>query len=144
MTNAFVGALGALAGPLHGGAPSRVLDMLDAIGDPASAAGVGTQPSSTPAASSWDSGMRSTERQTPRSETLKQVALGLGGELVERAVAIEVELLPLLAEHRPGAAIVTNVEYYAAVVLHLAGLPQEAFTLHLRGQPHRRLGCPHQ
>ena len=64
----------------------------------------------------------------PRSATLKQVALGLGGELVERAAAIETELLGVLADHRPGAVIVTNVEYYAAVVLHLAGLPQEAFT----------------
>ena len=127
VASAFVGALGALAGPLHGGAPSRVLDMLDAIGDPASA-------------QAWASAELNAGRKLmgfghavyraadPRSETLKQVALGLGGELVERAVAIEAELLSLLADHRPGAVIVTNVEYYAAVVLHLAGLPQEAFT----------------
>ena len=127
VAGAFVGALGALAGPLHGGAPSRVLDMLDAIGDPSSA-------------QAWASAELDTGRKLmgfghavyrsadPRSETLKQVALGLGGELVERAVAIEAELLSLLAAHRPGAVIVTNVEYYAAVVLHLAGLPQEAFT----------------
>ena len=124
---ALVGALGALAGPLHGGAPSRVLDMIEEIGDPASARAW--------ASAELDAGRKLMgfghavyRTADPRSATLKQVALGLGGELVKRAAAIETELLRVLADHRPGAVIVTNVEYYAAVVLHLAGLPQEAFT----------------
>ncbi|WP_423917012.1 citrate/2-methylcitrate synthase [Candidatus Poriferisodalis sp.] len=127
VAGAIAGALGALSGPLHGGAPSRVLDMLDAIGDPANAR-------------AWASAELNARRKLmgfghavyraadPRSQTLKQVALELGGELVERAIAIESEVLTLLAEHRPSAVIVTDVEYYAAVVLHLAGLPQDAFT----------------
>lgn len=124
---AFAGALGALAGPLHGGAPSRALDMIESIGDPASARAWAT--------AELDAGRKLMgfghavyRTADPRSETLKQAALELGGELVERAVAIETELLEVLADHRPDAVIVTNVEYYAAVVLHLAGLPQEAFT----------------
>ena len=124
---AFVGALGALAGPLHGGAPSRVLDMIEAIGDPASARAWATTELNA-GRKLMGFGHAVYRTADPRSATLKQVALGLGEELVERAVTIEAELLALLAHRKPGAVIVTNVEYYAAVVLHLAGLPQEAFT----------------
>ncbi|WP_428114613.1 citrate/2-methylcitrate synthase [Candidatus Poriferisodalis sp.] len=127
VAGAIAGALGALSGPLHGGAPSRVLDMLDVIGDPANARAW--------ASAELDAGRKLMgfghavyRAADPRSETLKQVALGLGGELVERAIAIEAEVLALLDEYRPSSVIVTNVEYYAAVVLHLAGLPQDAFT----------------
>ena len=56
------------------------------------------------------------------------MATELGGELVDRALEIESRILAYLAEWKPDAVIVTNVEFYAGVVLHLAGLPQEAFT----------------
>ncbi len=127
VAGAMAGALAALSGPLHGGAPSRVLDMLDAIGDPRRA-------------EEWISaelaaghkimgfGHAVYRAADPRSETLRDTALELGGELVERAVDIESRLLAALRAWRPDAVIVTNVEYYAAVVLHVAGLPQEAFT----------------
>ena len=125
--SAIAGALGALAGPLHGGAPSRVLDMLDAIGTPARARAWAT--------AELDAGRMLMgfghavyRAGDPRSATLKQVAVDIGGEIVDRAVAIEAELLSLLAQRKPDAVIVTNVEYYAAVVLHLAGLGQDAFT----------------
>jgi citrate synthase len=124
---AMAGALAALAGPLHGGAPGRVLDMLHAIGHPDNAV-------------PWIAAELEAGRKImgfghavyraadPRSETLKAVAIELGGELVERALDIEGRILAYLAEWKPDAVIVTNVEYYAGVVLHLAGLPQEAFT----------------
>ena len=127
VAGAFGGALAALAGPLHGGAPGRVLDMLHAIGHPDNAV-------------PWIAAELEAGRKImgfghavyraadPRSETLKAVAIELGGELVERAFDIESRILPYLAEWKPNAVIVTNVEYYAGVVLHLAGLPQEAFT----------------
>ncbi len=127
VAGAFGGALAALAGPLHGGAPGRVLDMLHAIGPPDNAV-------------PWIAAELEAGRKImgfghavyraadPRSETLKAVAIELGGELVERALDIESRILPYLAEWKPNAVIVTNVEYYAGVVLHLAGLPQEAFT----------------
>jgi citrate synthase len=125
--SALTAAIGALSGPLHGGAPSRVLDMLDAIGPPSEA-------------ESWVSaqleagnklmgfGHAVYRADDPRSDLLKEVAEGLGGELVERAIEIEDRVLSLLRKWKPEATIVTNVEYYAAVVLHLAGLPQEMFT----------------
>ena len=124
---AMAGALAALAGPLHGGAPDRVLDMLHAIGHPDNAV-------------PWIAAELEAGRKImgfghavyraadPRSETLKAVALELGGDLVARALEIETRILSYLAEWKPNAVIVTNVEYYAGVVLHLAGLPQEAFT----------------
>ena len=56
------------------------------------------------------------------------VALQLGGELVARAVNIEDRILSVLRAWKPHATLVTNVEYYAAVVLHLAGIPQDMFT----------------
>lgn len=127
VAGAFGGALAALAGPLHGGAPGRVLDMLHAIGHPDNAVPW--------IAAELDAGHKIMgfghavyRADDPRSETLKAMAIELGGELVERALDIESRILAYLAEWKPEAVIVTNVEYYAGVVLHLAGLPQEAFT----------------
>ena len=138
---AMAGALAALSGPLHGGAPSRVLDMLEAIGRPDDAEAWVTAELAA-GRKIMGFGHAVYRAADPRSETLREVALELGGDLVERAAEIESRLLAFLAGWRPGAVIVTNVEYYAAVVLHLAGLPQEAFTPHLHHQPHRRLGRP--
>jgi citrate synthase len=59
---------------------------------------------------------------------LKQTAQDLGGELVDRAIEIEDRMLAMLRAWKPDAVIVTNVEYYAAIVLHLAGIPQDMFT----------------
>lgn len=124
---AMAGALAALAGPLHGGAPGRVLDMLYAIGHPDNAVPW--------IAAELDAGRKIMgfghavyRAADPRSEALKAVAIELGGELVDRALDIEARILGYLAKWKPNAVIVTNVEYYAGVVLHLAGLPQEAFT----------------
>ncbi len=124
---AMGGALAALAGPLHGGAPGRVLDMLRAIGHPDNAVPW--------IAAELDAGRKIMgfghavyRVADPRSETLKTVALKLGGDLVDRALEIEARVLDYLAEWKPDAVIVTNVEFYAGVVLHLAGLPQETFT----------------
>ncbi|MGH1490596.1 MAG: citrate/2-methylcitrate synthase [Acidimicrobiales bacterium] len=120
-------AVGALSGPLHGGAPSRVLDMLDAIGEPSNAEQwVRTELDAGNKLMGF--GHAVYRADDPRSELLKEIAVGLGGELVERAIEIEERILRLLADWKPDADIVTNVEYYAAVVLHLAGLPQEMFT----------------
>ncbi|MCY4193335.1 MAG: citrate synthase/methylcitrate synthase [bacterium] len=124
---AMAGALSALAGPLHGGAPGRVLDMLHAIGHPDNAVPWIT--------AELEAGRRIMgfghavyRAADPRSEALKAVAIELGGELVDRAIDIETRILGCLADWKPDAVIVTNVEYYAGLVLYLAGLPQEAFT----------------
>jgi citrate synthase len=127
VSSAFAAAVGALSGPLHGGAPSRVLDMIEAIGDPANTEAF--------ARTELEAGRKLMgfghavyRADDPRSLLLREVAVGLGGELVERSLDIEQRMLDFLAEYKPEATIVTNVEFYAAVVLHLAGIPQEMFT----------------
>ncbi|MEV6967272.1 citrate synthase/methylcitrate synthase [Hamadaea sp. NPDC051192] len=121
------GALGALSGPLHGGAPSRALDTLDAIG-------------TVDQADAWlrerilngdrimGFGHPIYRTEDPRSRMLKGVAQSLGGDLVDFAVAVEARVLALLAELKPGRELHTNVEYYAGVVMELCGLPREMFT----------------
>ncbi|MGF1595926.1 MAG: citrate/2-methylcitrate synthase [Acidimicrobiales bacterium] len=120
-------AVGALSGPLHGGAPGRVLDMLDEIGDPA-----GVEAWARPVLEAgrpiMGFGHAVYRTDDPRSVLLREVAEGLGGELVARSIEIEDRILRLLRRWKPEATIVTNVEYYAAVVLHLAGIPQDMFT----------------
>jgi citrate synthase len=124
---ALSAAVGALSGPLHGGAPSRVLDMLDHIGDPSGTA-EWAQPRLEAGLPIMGFGHAVYRADDPRSTLLREIALSLGGELVERAVEIESRMLDVLARWKPDARLVTNVEFYAAVVLHLAGLPQEMFT----------------
>ena len=126
------GALGALAGPLHGGAPARTLDMLDEIGSP-------------DRAEQWVRGrVQRGERimgfghavyrtEDPRSRLLRDVALqlradGLASGRVDLATAVEQTVLRVLDELKPGRALRTNVELYAAVVMEACGLPRELFT----------------
>jgi citrate synthase len=120
-------AIGALAGPLHGGAPSRALDALDAIGEPERAA-------------DWVRGEVTAGRRImgfghavyrapdPRSALLREVAVELGGPLVERAVAVETEILVTLAELKPDRPLPSNVEFYAGVIMETVGLPRSMFT----------------
>ncbi|MEL7157113.1 MAG: citrate/2-methylcitrate synthase [Actinomycetota bacterium] len=120
-------AVAALSGPLHGGAPSRVLDMIDDIGDAANTEAWARRAldRGQPIMGFGHAVYRADD---PRSALLKEVAFGLGGEVVARAEEIEQRMLRVLADWKPEATIVTNVEYYAAIVLHLAGLPQSMFT----------------
>jgi citrate synthase len=125
--SAFSGAVASLSGPLHGGAPSRVLDMVEAIGEPSN--------TERWAKAELEAGNKLMgfghavyRADDPRSLLLREVAVGLGGELVDRAIEIEERMLALLRAWKPGATIVTNVEFYAAVVLNLAGIPQDMFT----------------
>jgi citrate synthase len=125
--SAMASAVGALSGPLHGGAPSRVLDMLDTIGEPANTEAWARQAlaAGRPVMGFGHAVYRAGD---PRSDLLREVAMGLGGELVGRAAEIEERMLRVLAAWKPEATLITNVEYYAAVVLHLAGIPQAMFT----------------
>ena len=120
-------ALGALAGPLHGGAPGRALDALDAIGS--------TRPAAEWVRAEVAAGRRimgfghAVYRSVdPRSVLLRAIAEELGGELVERAIAVEAEILATLAELKPDRELPSNVEYYAGVVMASAGVPREMFT----------------
>ena len=124
-------ALGALAGPLHGGAPGRALDALDAIGSPdRAAAWVRAEVAAGRRIMGFGHAVyRSVD---PRSVLLRAIAEDLaqtlGGELVERAIAVEAEILVTLAELKPDRELPSNVEYYAGVVMASAGVPREMFT----------------
>jgi citrate synthase len=125
--SAVVGAIGALSGPLHGGAPSRALDMLDAIGKPENA-----EPWVRDAVEHGKRimgfGHRVYKTEDPRSRMLKGVAERLGGENVEFAKHIEKTVVDVLAELKPGRQLYANVEFYAGVVMDKAGLPRDLFT----------------
>jgi citrate synthase len=124
---AVVGAIGALSGPLHGGAPSRALDMLDAIGEPAN-----TRDWVRNAMESGDRimgfGHRVYKTEDPRSRMLKGVARRLGGDTAEFALEVERVVVETLAELKPGRELYANVEFYAGVVMDRCGMPREMFT----------------
>lgn len=127
LISAMCAGIGALSGPLHGGAPSLALAMIEEIGDPSNT-------------ERWvrnrlDRGEKIMgfghavyRADDPRSVMLRGVAVEHGGELVERAVEIESRVLAVMEEWKPEAKIVTNVEFYAGIVLYLAGLPADLFT----------------
>jgi citrate synthase len=126
LASAAVAGIGALSGPLHGGAPSRVVDMLTAIGSIER-----TRPWLEHALASGQRlmgfGHRIYRTEDPRSAVLKQTALALGGPLVELAIEVERVALEILADRYPQRNLRTNVEFYAGVVLHEIGLPPELF-----------------
>jgi citrate synthase len=125
--SAVLGALGALSGPLHGGAPSRALDMLEDIG-------------SKENADKWlrravDSGKRLMgfghrvyKTDDPRSVMLREVAEGLDGARVDLAKHVEKRAVAILEELKPGRALYPNVEFYAGIVMDMIGMPRTLFT----------------
>lgn len=123
----LVGAIGSLSGPLHGGAPSRALDTLDAIGTPDR---IDTWVRDHVARGERIMGFGHAVYRTedPRSRMLREIALSFGGELVDFAVQVERRVEELLAELKPGRELHTNVEFYAGVVMELCGLPRSMFT----------------
>lgn len=125
--SAVVGAIGALSGPLHGGAPSRALAMLDEIGTPERA-----EPWLRDAVARGERlmgfGHRVYKTDDPRSVMLRGVAERLGGPKMELAREIETTAVRVLAELKPGRKLYTNVEFYAAIVMDACGLPREMFT----------------
>ncbi|WP_405388038.1 citrate synthase/methylcitrate synthase [Streptomyces sp. NBC_01102] len=123
----LVAAVGALSGPLHGGAPSRALDTLDAIGTPDRIDGwIREQVLAGGRIMGFGHPVYRTE--DPRSRMLRSIAQGFGGPLVDFAVEVERQVEAILAELKPGRELHTNVEFYAGVVMELCGLPREMFT----------------
>ncbi len=124
---AVVGAVGALSGPLHGGAPSRALDTLDAIGISDRA-----EPFIRDAVGRGERimgfGHAVYRTDDPRSVMLRGVAQNLGGDLVDLATQVEQTVLAVLADLKPGHPLYANVEFYAGVVMDRCGLPRSLFT----------------
>ncbi|MGW5461275.1 citrate synthase [Streptomyces sp. NPDC003996] len=123
----LTGAVGALSGPLHGGAPSRALDTLDAIGTPDR-----IDPWIRERVLAGDRimgfGHAVYRTEDPRSRMLREIAQSFGGPRVDFAVEVERRVEAILAELKPGRELHTNVEFYAGVVMELCGLPREMFT----------------
>jgi citrate synthase len=127
MVSSVVAGLCALKGPLHGGAPGPVLDMLDAIG-------------SADAAPAWIAGELVAGRRLmgfghriyrvrdPRAEVLKAAVRPLRSPRIDLAEQVERAALSALAAHRPDRPLETNVEFYTALLLDAVGLHRDLFT----------------
>ena len=124
---AVVGAIGALSGPLHGAAPSRALDMLEAIGEPARAE-EWIRREVTAGGRIMGFGHRIYKTEDPRSALLRELAQRLGGDKAEFAATVERTIVEVLAELKPGRELYANVEFYAGVVMERCGIPPAMFT----------------
>jgi citrate synthase len=132
LVSAVVAGVGALKGPLHGGAPGPVLDMLDDIGDPGR-----TRPwlIEQIAAGRRIMGMghRVYRVRDPRAAALERAAArlevsGTAGERLSLARTVEREAEALLAERHPERTLRANVEFYTAVLLEAIGIPRTLFS----------------
>lgn len=130
--SAVVGALGALKGPLHGGAPGPVLDMLDAIGQPEAAAGW-LERELLAGRRIMGMGHRIYRTRDPRAAVLEKAVERLESEghrtpRLELARAVEHAAEEVLRRRHPDRPLRANVEFYTAVLLDALGLPREAFS----------------
>jgi citrate synthase len=115
-------AVGALSGPLHGGAPAYVIPMLDEVAAAGDAEkyvrdllGRGGR--------IMGFGHRIYRAEDPRSRILKRTARELGSPRIEVAEELEQVALKVLQERHPERVLATNVEYYSALVLDVADIP---------------------
>jgi citrate synthase len=130
--SAVVGAIGALKGPLHGGAPGPALDVVFEIGD-VSRAEAYLREKLGRGERLMGFGHRIYRVRDPRADVLAVAAERLyttdgDRELYDLALGVEQTALRLLEEHKPGRNLQTNVEFYTALLLHGLGLPTELFT----------------
>lgn len=133
LTSSVLAALSALKGPLHGGAPGPVLDMLDAVGSPDKAVDWIAE-----ALDRGDRlmgfGHRVYRVRDPRADALKGAvrALTAAGAIdptrLALAEAVEAAALAELRRRKPDRVLDTNVEFYTALLLESLGFPREAFT----------------
>jgi citrate synthase len=126
LISAVVGGVGALKGPLHGGAPGPVLDMLDAIGEPAHAEAwlVGELEAGRRI---MGMGHRIYRVRDPRAAVLETAVKPLASPRLELARAVEAAAAKILRERKPDRPLAANVEFYTAVLLDAVGLPREQF-----------------
>ena len=127
IVSSIVAAIGALKGPLHGGAPSKVLDMLQAIGTVENA-----EPWLRNAMAHGQRlmgfGHRVYKTEDPRAEELRELARLADPQEFVLSRRVEELALALLEEEKPGRRLYTNVEFYSAALLSFVGLPGDLFT----------------
>ncbi len=127
LVSATVAAIGALKGPLHGGAPGPVLDMLDAVGEPGRA-DAWLRGELTAGRRVMGMGHRVYRVRDPRAAVLERAIERLHPTpRLELARAVERRAETILAERHPGRPLKANVEFYTAVLLEAVGLPRTLF-----------------
>jgi citrate synthase len=124
---ALSGAVGAMSGPLHGGAPARVLSMIEEVertGDAVKYVNTALDRGDR----LMGFGHRVYRAEDPRARVLRRTARELGAPRYEVAVALEDAALAELHARRPDRVLATNVEFWAAIVLDFAEVPPHMFT----------------
>ncbi|MFF5296915.1 citrate synthase 2 [Paractinoplanes globisporus] len=119
--------IGALSGPLHGGAPSRVLHMIEAVERSGDAEGY-VKGVLDRGERLMGFGHRVYRAEDPRARVLRQIARELGAPRYEVAEALERAALAELRARKPDRVLATNVEFWSAVVLDFAEVPAHMFT----------------
>lgn len=124
---AISGAIGAMSGPLHGGAPSRVLGMIEEI-EVSGDADAYVKNVLDRGDRLMGFGHRVYRAEDPRARVLRRTAEELDAPRYEVALALEQAALKELRERRPDRVLETNVEFWAAIVLDFAQVPPHMFT----------------
>jgi citrate synthase len=133
LTSAVLGGISALKGPLHGGAPGPVIDMLDGIGTPSNAR-AWIEAALARGDRLMGFGHRVYKVRDPRADALKGAVkrLTAGSNVMpgrlEFAEAVEAAALAILKEKKPDRPLDTNVEFYTALLLEALAFPPSAFT----------------
>ncbi|MCW2505410.1 MAG: hypothetical protein JWO79_3694, partial [Actinomycetia bacterium] len=120
-------AIGSMSGPLHGGAPSRVLKMLDEV-EQSGDADAWVKNALDKGDRLMGFGHRVYRAEDPRARVLRRTARDLGSRRYEVAEALEKAALAELHARRPDRVLATNVEFWSAVVLDFAEVPAHMFT----------------
>lgn len=129
LTAAVTSAIGTMKGPLHGGAPSAVIELLEEIGTEANISPV-IQAKLENGERIMGFGHRIYKTEDPRSILLREKCANLAGQdgWLDLATAAEKEIIELLEAFKPGRKLYTNVEYYAAAIMRAIQMPPELFT----------------
>jgi citrate synthase len=121
------GAIGAMSGPLHGGAPARVLSMIEAVEKTGNAESY-VKSILDKGERLMGFGHRVYRAEDPRARTLRRTAKELNAPRYEVALALEKAALAELKSRQPDRVLETNVEFWAAIVLDFAQVPANLFT----------------
>ena len=127
ITSSIVAAIGALKGPLHGGAPSKVQDMLREIGTPENADSW-IRDAVTTGKKLMGFGHRVYKTTDPRAEELREMARVADPQGFVFTRRVEELAISILEELKPGRRLYTNVEYYSAALMASVGLSGDLFT----------------
>ncbi|ODT86148.1 citrate synthase/methylcitrate synthase [Phenylobacterium sp. SCN 70-31] len=129
LTSAVLAGISALKGPLHGGAPGPIIEMLDEIGEPSNAR-AWIEAALARGDRLMGFGHRIYKVRDPRADALKTAVRWLDARQgrLEFAEAVEAAALQILREHKPERSLQTNVEFYTALLLEALDFPPPAFT----------------